>query len=134
MAWRNLGKAVEDLEHGIEREIGEELLTVGMDTNVLASVLAFYDPDGDGAVESAGSSLFDRRGLMYSHWFPKRDQTGRSLLLVGWEADDLDRPMISERAERLGPISELKVTKDGVVVGSVFVRQLHGYHAEAPGR
>ena len=134
LAWRELGDAVEDVEHGYERETGAESLVVGMDTNALSSVLAFYDWDADGASATAGSSLFDRRSLMYSHWFPKRQQAGRNLLLVARRAEELDRPIVHRRATSLRPVAELAVKKNGVVVGSVYYRLLEGYRprGEAP--
>lgn len=131
LAWRTLGKQVEEVERSVERSTGSEPLIVGMDTNALSSELAFYDPDGDGAGETGGSNLFHRRSLMYSHWFPKDQQQGRNLVLVSRAADDLEREIIHERAERLGDITELVLKQNGAFVDKVYYRILYGYKLKA---
>jgi dolichol-phosphate mannosyltransferase len=127
MDWRELGAWVERIELDLEQRTGAEPLVVGMDRYNLASLLAFYDPNFDGADETAAQGMFGEKGLMYDRWFPTADQDGKSLVLVSDEARELESPGLLARVQSLEPIQKHTVTRDGVAVGTYYARVAYGY-------
>jgi len=126
--WRELGRQVEKIEDEVHARTGADPLVVGMDQYYLASALAFYDPNGDGAGETDSNNLFGRRGLMYDFWFPPAQQEGKTLLLVSETPGSLDSPAVLDRVDEADPIRDLAVLHDGVIVAHYFARVVHGYH------
>ena len=100
VGWRNLGDQVGEIEKALEQQTHQEPLVVGMHRNFISSELAFYDPDRDGAKETAGPHLFGGTSLMYEWWFPKKLQEGRTLLLVSFDADDLTHSSVLRHVEQ----------------------------------
>jgi len=127
MSWSDLGRQVEDIEQEVQAEVGREPLIVGLDKYHLASELAFYDPEGDGARETAATNMFGRPGLMYALWFRPSEHRGQSVVLVSKKRRDLESPLVATRVARLEPTREILVQKNGAVVGTYFVRVAHGY-------
>jgi dolichol-phosphate mannosyltransferase len=129
MSWRDLGRQVEATEHAIADETGSGPLVVGMDKYHLSSALAFYDPDHDGAGETAGIHLFGRESLMYRYWFAPERQEGRSLVLVGATLKDVTSEQVRAHVERWDPAREILVRRGAVVVGRYWSRAVHGYRS-----
>ncbi len=132
VAWEEMGRLVEDLEHTTEEMTGQEPLVVGMDKYYIASQMAFYRRDAlnpqEGVVNTT-SNLFYGNGLMYEYWFPSREQNGRTLILVSFDAKALEYKVVAARVRSLGPIQEQSITKNGRTVGHFFYRLAYGYHA-----
>jgi dolichol-phosphate mannosyltransferase len=126
MDWRELARQVEAIEHEVEAATGKEPLVVGLDRYQLAGVLAFYDPDGDGAEETTARSIIGIPSLMYDRWY-RPPGPGRSVILVCDERKDLETRRVRSSFEELEPIRELVVRKDGAVVGTYFARVAHGH-------
>ena len=78
-------------------------------------------------LETANSYLFGGMGLMYGQWMPLKDQVGRNLLLVAWSAAELEDANIRARVERLGPIEEATLIRDGIVIRHYFHRLAFNY-------
>jgi dolichol-phosphate mannosyltransferase len=113
VGWRNLASQVGEIQGALERETHQEPLIVGMQRNFLSSELAFYDPDRDGARETAGPHLFGDNSLMYEWWFPKKLQEDRTLLLVSFDAADLTRSSVLRHVAHLGPVQTGMFRKNG---------------------
>jgi dolichol-phosphate mannosyltransferase len=128
--WEDVAGEVRTLEQQLEAETGQTPLVVGLDKYELASLLAFYRRNDQGAWRTAGKSLFGKRSLMYDYWYPREVQKGRPLLLVGTEVKDVRSPSIVATFERMGPIRELLVRREGVVVGKYYTRFAYGYTAQ----
>jgi dolichol-phosphate mannosyltransferase len=130
VGWRAMGQDLAEVAADVRRSTGTELLVVGLDRYELASELAFYAPDHARSVSQTSSgSLFGGVGLMYSLWFPAQSARGRNLLLVGWDAQDLDKEAIRARVARLGPIQEGVLTRNGQPVRHYYYRFAYGYEA-----
>jgi hypothetical protein len=99
-----------------------------MERYELSSEIAFYGGE-DGPRNTAGPHLFGRGSLMYEYWFPRGLEEGRTLLLVGRTRSDLDSPEVEEHAERLDPIQEIDLTRNGSPAGRVFWRLAYSYRA-----
>ena len=127
MSWRELGRHVEAIEHEVMARVGHEPLVVGFDKYHLASELAFYDPEGDGAHETVARTMFGRPSLMYDWWFTAAQHRGKSAVLVSDERHDLGSVDVAARFERLEPVRDLIVERNGAVVGHYFTRIAHGY-------
>jgi dolichol-phosphate mannosyltransferase len=132
MNWPELGRQVGEIKMDVLRRTGQLPLVVGMQRYELSSELAFYDPGGDGAQDTASPHLFGRRGLMYEYWFPRRLQEGKDLLLVGTSRSQLDSRAVHEHTESLEPIHEIRVTADGSPAVKFYWRLAHAYR-ETPG-
>jgi len=133
VAWEEMGRLVEDLEHTTEKTTGHEALVVGMDKYYIASQMAFYRRDAlnpqEGVENTTSSNLFYGNGLMYEYWFPSREQNGRTLILVSFDVKGLEYKVVAARVRSLGPIREQSITKNGRTVGHFFYRLAYGYHA-----
>ena len=81
--WRTLRAEVQSIEEEVLRETGRRPAVVGLDKHNTADQMTYYDPRGDGALDTASRHLFyDEDALMYERWFPPRDFVGRDLIVV----------------------------------------------------
>jgi dolichol-phosphate mannosyltransferase len=128
IGWRDLGRQVHGVVEEVRTRTGEAPLIVGLDRYFIASELAFYAPDQVQSVKGTSSGhLFGAMGLMYERWFPPQSQQGRTLLLVAWDAKDLAGPSIESRVQRLDPIRDGVVTRDGGVIRPFHYRVAYEY-------
>ena len=127
--WRDLASQVSELQDALKREVRQEPLIVGMQRNFLSSELAFYNPDHDGARETAGPHLFGNNSLMYEWWFPKKLQEGRTLLLVSFDAADLTRSPVLRHVAHLGPVQTGMFKKNGKPIRPFYYSYASGYHS-----
>ncbi|HTV95931.1 MAG TPA: glycosyltransferase family 39 protein [Steroidobacteraceae bacterium] len=133
IGWRQLGAKVHALAHEIAERSGREPLIVGMDRYAIASELAFYAPDrAESVSDTSSGNLFGQMGLMYERWFPPARQSGRDMLLVAWNRADLSQPALGDYAERLDPIGEGRLARDGELIRPFYYRLAHGYRARQP--
>ena len=124
VGWRELGRQV----HAIAQHATRRPLIVGMDRYFLASELAFYAPGPDAVVSDVTAAhLFGHVGLMYERWTPPAAERGRALLLVSWDADDLDAPEVRAGVEELGPLQQAELRRNGRFVRRYYYRFAFGY-------
>jgi dolichol-phosphate mannosyltransferase len=132
VGWRDLSAHIMGVANTHAQETGSEPLIVGMDRYAIASELAFYGgarrPSG---LATANSDLFGGMGLMYSRWMPPEDQNGRNLLLVAWTPGELEDQLIDARVQRLGPIEDDVLTRDGIVIRHYYHRLAFNYRFRA---
>ena len=130
VGWRDLSAHIVATAHAYGKETGTDVLIVGMDRYAIASELAFYGgartPTG---LETANSHLFGGMGLMYARWMPPKAQDGRNLLLVAWSPGELDDKFIRARVERLGPIEDDVLMRDGLIVRHYYHRLAFNYRS-----
>jgi dolichol-phosphate mannosyltransferase len=130
VGWRDLSAHIVATAHADRNETGRDVLIVGMDRYAIASELAFYGgahtPTG---LATANSHLFGGMGLMYGRWMPPKAQDGQNLLLVAWSPGELDDKFIRARVERLGPIEDDVLMRDGVIVRHYYHRLAFNYRS-----
>lgn len=74
--WRDLRAQVQTIEDEVLAETGRRPAVVGLDKHNTADEMAYYDPRGDGARDTASRHLFyDEDALMYEFWFRRRRST-----------------------------------------------------------
>ena len=130
VGWRDFSRRIAGLAEETRAATGREPLIVGMDRYAIASELAFYSTRrADTVVETSSAHLFEGVGLMYERWTPAEQQEGRTLLLIAWDPKDLAGTAIESRAERLGPIEDEILTRDGQVVRHYYHRLAYNYHS-----
>jgi dolichol-phosphate mannosyltransferase len=129
ISWKELGEKASKIEKDISDRSDKDPLLVGMDRYFMASELAYYDGDHDGAKETAGRGLFGSEGLMYSYWFPAAKQNGRDMILFSFEQRQLNSANLATHFQTLGPIHIETITRGGVEVGSFYYRVGHDYRA-----
>jgi dolichol-phosphate mannosyltransferase len=130
VGWRKLGEQLSIIENDVRRKTGTEPLVVGLDRYETASELAFYGPDQARSVSGTSSDgLFGGLGLMYKRWFPGPAEQGRNMLLVGWSAQDVDNAEVHAQLQRLGPITEATLARDGHIIRHYYYRLGLGYLA-----
>ena len=96
----------------------------------IASEVAFYGLQrARSEVPTSSVNLFEGMGLMYERWMPARLQDGRTLLLVAWDPMDLTGKIVESRAERLGPIVDEVLMRDGRVVCHYYHRFAYNYRS-----
>jgi dolichol-phosphate mannosyltransferase len=126
--WRDFGRQIDGITDTVRARYGEDLLVVGMDRYAIASERAFYSHDRSKSVaETSSWHLFGGMGLMYERWFPVEHQTGRTLLLLGWDARDLAAVQLQSHVRGLEPLQEGTLVRDGRVVRRYYYRVVHGY-------
>ena len=107
--WRDLRAQVQAIEDEVLAETGRRPAVVGLDKHNTADEMAYYDPRGDGARDTASRHLFyDEDALMYEFWFPPQAFDGRDLILVARSRGDLEDARVAGRATRLGPVRTLE--------------------------
>ena len=132
VAWREFAVQVDRIAVGERIRHGGDLLVIGMDRYAIASEVAFYSPDQSRSVASTSTShLFGGVGLMYERWFPAAMQAGRPLLLVGWNRESLDTPLLREHLDVLEPVEEGSLTRNGFLVRHFYCRVVLGYAPDA---
>jgi len=129
VGWRRLGEQMADVEEAVRQRTGAEPLVMGMDRYETGSELTFYAPDRARSVQQTTSDVvFGGMGLMYKRWFPLESVQGRNLLLVGFKAEDLDSPQVHAHTERLEPMQEAWLAKDGQMIRRYYYRLAYNYH------
>jgi dolichol-phosphate mannosyltransferase len=132
VGWRDLGRQVGETAGVITARDGVAPLIVGMDRYAIASELAFYAPHlKRAAAITSGAHLFGDSGLMYEQWFPAELQAGQTLLLVAWDPRELAGEKIEARVERLEPVREGVLMRDGNLVRRYYYRIAYGYQGPA---
>ena len=128
--WRDLRAQVQAIEDEVLAETGRRPAVVGLDKHNTADEMAYYDPRGDGARDTASRHLFyDEDALMYEFWFPPQAFEGRDLILVARSRDDVEDARVAGRATRLGPVRTLEPRKHGAPAGRYYARVVYGYRA-----
>jgi dolichol-phosphate mannosyltransferase len=129
VGWRELGRQV----HTIAQHAASRPLIVGMDQYFLASELVFYAPDPNAAVSDVtAAQLFGHVGLMYERWTSPAAERGRALLLISWDANDLDSPEVRASVEELGSVQEGELRRGGRFVRRYYYRFAFGYSGIPP--
>ena len=135
VGWRSLGEQVAAIDAEVRRQNGVEPLVVGMDRYAIASELAFYSPDRARSVNHTSSDhLFGGLGLMYARWFPAGAAVGRTLLLIGFKPEDVAGRAVESRAQRLGPVREGVLSRDGQTIRRYYYRIAYDYRGAATDR
>jgi dolichol-phosphate mannosyltransferase len=130
VGWRDLSARIVETANAYRKEAGTEPLIVGMDRYAIASELAFYGGARTATgLQTANSHLFGGIGLMYGQWLPPKSQDGRNLLLVAWSPGELDDKFIHARVERLGPIEDDVLMRDGVLIRHYYHRMAFNYRS-----
>jgi dolichol-phosphate mannosyltransferase len=132
VGWRDLNRHIMETAAAYRKETGADALIVGMDRYAIASELAFYGAEyRHSAVETTNSHLFGGMSLMYGRWSPPKLQEHRDLLLVAFDPSELQGPLIEARVERLGPIEDDVLTRDGAVIRHYYHRFAYNYQGIA---
>jgi len=130
VGWRDLGRQIDGVAAGVRAKYGDDSLVVGMDRYAIASELAFYSSDQSKAVaETSSRHFFGNVGLMYEQWFPRKLETGRTMVLVAWDNEALRAPRVENNFEELEPVREGELVRNGKVVRPYYVRTAHGYRS-----
>jgi dolichol-phosphate mannosyltransferase len=128
VGWRDLSRRIMETAAATRKETGSDPLIVGLDRYAIASELAFYGAEETkSAVETSSAHLFGGIGLMYERWTPAERQVGRTLLLVAWDPMDLTGKEVESHVERLGPLEDEVLLRDGQVVRHYYHRLAYNY-------
>jgi len=128
VAWREFSAQAETIETQLESVTDSEPLMVGMDKYFLSSEMAFYDPDKDGAANTAGRSLFGMDSLMFGVWFKPGEVTGRNIILFSLSSKGaIAGASLPHHFRVLGPIKSHLVRKYGIEMSDFYYRIGYGY-------
>jgi dolichol-phosphate mannosyltransferase len=126
--WRELARQIRAVQWKVRQGDPASALIVGMDRYAIASELAFYSyGTTTGIEEVATSHLFGGVGLMYELWAPPQAQRGRTLLLVAWDRRSLDDAALQPYVDRLDPVHEGVLSREGQTIRRYFYRVAYGY-------
>jgi dolichol-phosphate mannosyltransferase len=128
VGWHDFSRRVAETAAAVRKETGVDPLIVGMDRYAIASEVAFYGAKATkSGVQTSSAHLFGGIGLMYERWTPPELQVGRTLLLVAWDREDLTGKTIQSHAERLGPVEDETLSRDGQIVRHYYQRLAYNY-------
>jgi dolichol-phosphate mannosyltransferase len=128
VGWHDFSRRVAETAAAVRKETGVDPLIVGMDRYAIASEVAFYGAKATkSVVQTSSAHLFGGIGLMYERWTPPELQVGRTLLLVAWDREDLTGKTIQSHAERLGPVEDETLSRDGQIVRHYYQRLAYNY-------
>ena len=128
VGWRNFAQQAEQLEDVLEKQTGGEPLIVGLDRNAIISQVAFYLPDRrEAVVDSIGQHVFGEPALMYEWWSKKKQFDGRPMLLLGLDADELERRTIARHFAWMSEPQRGEIIHNGRVVREFYHRYGYGY-------
>jgi dolichol-phosphate mannosyltransferase len=130
VAWKEFGDRASEIDKRVQAEVGEDPLIVGMDRYFVASELAFYDGDHDGAREAAGRKLFGLESLMYDYWFPAEQQNGRTMILFGLEPYQLRDVAVLRHFRQVGPIKSETIRRNRREIGTFYYRVGYDYRSD----
>ena len=126
--WANLARQVDGLEDELEKETKKEPMTVGMGRYQTLSELIFYNPDqAEAAANGVGVHLFGQRSLMFERWTSPEAASGRNILLIGLEPNDLTDASVTRHFLNLTAPQKRDVNYNGRVVRSFYYRVGYGY-------
>ncbi|MGO9934199.1 MAG: glycosyltransferase family 39 protein [Steroidobacteraceae bacterium] len=132
VGWRDLTRHMIETAAAHRAETGTDVLIVGMDRYAIASEVAFYGRRQlHTSVATMNSYLFDGMSLMYGRWMPPESQDHRDLLLVAFSAGELQGPQIEAHVERLGPIEDDALMRDGSLIRHYYHRFAYNYRSVA---
>lgn len=134
--WRELGAAVEAIEHELEAR-GECVILMGMDRYAIASELAFYDdheeddpPDvPDDPYETTGPQLFGKRGLMYEYWQPQVPD-GAVVVLLSRDPKALTDRSLAGYFDELEPLHEIELRRHNLILGRYYWRAARRHRSQ----
>jgi dolichol-phosphate mannosyltransferase len=130
--WRDLRMQVQAIEDEVTAQTGARPAVVGLDKHNIADQMAFYDPRGDGPIDTASRNIVtDADALMYGLWFSPHDFAGRNLVVVACDRGAVEGPGLARQAERIGAVRALQVRKGGVHTRDCYARVLYGFRPEA---
>ena len=128
VGWRDLSRRILAVAQESQRESGDYPVIVGMDRYAIASEIAFQGTRLQHATPLTSSvHLFQGVGLMYELWTPAESLAGKTLLLVGFDANDLGGRFVEPRAARLGPIETVSLERDGKPIRNMYYRFAYDY-------
>ena len=128
VGWRDLSAHIGAVAADQRARSGEDVLIVGMDRYAITSEIAFYgNPRGYSGLETVNSHLFGGMGLMYGEWMPANQQEGRTLLLVAFDPAELTQKAVMDHVERVGPIEDDVLLRDGKVIRHYYHRFAYGF-------
>lgn len=127
VAWKELGREVENVEREVQTQRGQAPVVVGMDKYFLSSQISFYDPDRDGVADTSGRHLFGRESLMWRFWHPKGAVMGRHVLMVSFKDRSLRRDLLEKHFKELGPLHFRSIFRHGRPAGGFYFRVGYNY-------
>jgi dolichol-phosphate mannosyltransferase len=130
IAWAEMARCVEEIEAPLQGLSNGNVIVVGMDKYAISSELAFYDLDGDGMSEMSGQHLFGENSLMWASWKPTSAAKGKIILMIAFREDYLRNPALARYFDRMDPVLERGILKNGRTVGRFLYRVGYGYRAD----
>ena len=130
VGWRQMASELAADRQAVERTGAPgPVLVVGMVKDFIASEAAVYSPDEPRAVEEvSGAHLFGASSLMYAYWLPAQREDGATLVLAGFDKNEVDGKRIGQHGAELGPVEEHFLSVHGKPVRAYYTRTVMGYH------
>ena len=127
VAWAEMASKIDEIGHNVKRETGQEPLVVGVNQFFISSENAFYDPDGDGMLDTSGRHLLGQTSLMWEQWAPSQAARGRDVMLVSFNPDQLQDVAVTHWFASVGPLQRCQVFRHQHLA-AVFYYRLGHHH------
>ncbi len=145
IGWKELAQGIAQIEEEVETSTRVKPLVVGMDKSSIASELAFYrnklshgEKTDQAVFYTTGRHLFGMESLMYRYWFPERATKrwpgeNSVLILVTRELQELMNDQIQASGWKIGPVKDLELRKNGMIVGHYYYTLATRHPGNPPG-
>jgi hypothetical protein len=81
--------------------------------------------------EISGQHLFGENSLMWAFWKPLSAAQGKLVLMVALKEEELQNHVLAKYFERMGPVLQQRIVKNGRTVGRFSYRVGYGYRAHS---
>ncbi|MDT8450417.1 MAG: glycosyltransferase family 39 protein [Wenzhouxiangellaceae bacterium] len=129
MGWPEIAREVHRLERELEAETGRRPIIAGMAKWNIPAALSFHDVDGRRG-NITGRNLVGMSGSQWEMWFDPATDPGRPVLLVSHERKLIDEAWLEDAVAGLGPLRQIPVYRNGMVIQRLFYRIGDGFHPE----
>tara|TARA_R110002072_G_C7976322_1_gene535527 strand:+ start:4339 stop:7104 length:2766 start_codon:yes stop_codon:yes gene_type:complete len=129
IAWEEMSESISAITTELSAQSGSTPVVVGLHDYFITSEYSFYQPSITSDHTVGGRGLVGYSGLMWDDWYTPNQVTGRDVVLVDFTSDRLSSKIPEMYFERMGPLQEYEVRKNGHVVGAFFYRIGYSYLA-----
>tara|TARA_R110000744_G_scaffold380529_1_gene501803 strand:- start:10943 stop:13717 length:2775 start_codon:yes stop_codon:yes gene_type:complete len=129
VAWEEMSESISAIATELGAQSGSTPVVIGLHDYFITSEYSFYHPSNTSDHTVGGRGLVGYSGLMWDDWCTPNQVVGRDVVLVDFTSDRLSSKIPEKYFERMGPLQEYEVRKNGYVVGAFFYRIGYSYLA-----
>ncbi|MBI5394115.1 MAG: glycosyltransferase family 39 protein [Verrucomicrobia bacterium] len=124
--WKDIAEDVDHLQNKLLSASGVKTFSLAVDKYYLASEIAYYDPEKDGA-RSTSRNLLGEKALAWNLWTVPEDLDGRNAVIVAFDPKNLSDEQLQPFFKSLGPIQAVEANEGVPARHGLHYRFGYGY-------